>query len=857
MKRTGNSKLAVVGWGRGMGHSGHMYLADAVITQAKDMKADPYFFVSKTVGKDDPLLPEEKLAIYQTVFPQQKNIFTAEGNLNQALQELAKLGYQGVVLVVGADQKESFKYLEKPNKEGVPVYQSFGFSKLKVISRQETRSKFRGEEGPRATPMRQALLDPNMSDEEKYQVWRRDMPSALSDEQVADLMKKAQSRLLGATKKKQVAENRIMDRNALINAYYVSTKGDRHRVAERIPYYLLDKLVGLLTKKYNITMHDIEVRPADKNQYRRTSQPELAEGVQCTPSEVAELLYNAKPEVFTKFGDEFVMNAIEQACEQHQGSVQEVAGKAVDILKQGIQEGLGDTIAKKAKQFGRYMTEPNSPHNAQVRSRAKNIDMIRKKEALKSVFEKDPEAKREFERAGGYEAGIDVMGWQVGWAAARLAKGDTMKQAFQKLYYGGGSSFPFSERAFKLAWVAYNKHYGPEAAIEEGFDKEEFRRHMKDLEAREELRKTDPVAAKALDLRGQLPQQSKKKPEDDSMSINDPRHPGYSYTEIGHHKVDEGDVVQFPKKHRGDITDMHSCPKCGGDTQGGKYMGHQVQVCMPCKQVYLPPNSGIDQQGNKIKEAIGRRGILKGLGAAMAAGAAGKASAIAGAFPTPSHQQAMYKAAADSNAAQARADAAAKAKADAARLQQGTGDIERLNKINYHGGKVTPTNAEWDGDGDFMYLDGTQYSMASRMPIKGDEPRDMKLISTKEGRQVYIWTRYRMKGDGGHYFYPAPSDSSQINEFAPGNGDDGLPYAEYQVYQCNPEDQFEWIGGPLYQTDSMGMAHKYAYEQYVKHRPKAFMVWQERSQGSRGNYGVKGQSDHDEDDLNEDYIDEK
>jgi len=1000
MKRTGNSKLAVVGWGRGMGHSGHMYLADAVITQAADMKADPYFFVSKTVGKDDPLLPEEKLSIYQTVFPQQKNIFTAEGNLNQALQELAKLGYQGVVLVVGADQKESFKYLEKPNKEGVPVYQSFGFSKLKVISRQETRSKFRGEEGPRATPMREILLNPNASDEEKYQVWRRDMPSALSDEQVADLMKKAQSRLLGTNKKPQVAESRIMDRTALINAYYVSTKGDRHRVAERIPYYLLDKLVGLLTKKYNITMNDIEVRPADKNQYRRTHQPELAEGMQCTPNEVAELLYNAKPEIFTKFGDEFVMDAVTQACEQHQGSAQEVAAKVVDILKQGISEG---------------------------------------------------------------------------------------------------------------------------------FDKEEFRRHMKDLEAREELRKTDPVSAKALDLRGQLPQQSKKKPEDDSMSTSDPRHPQYAYTQAGQHNVDEGSelpVQQHKSPYEGSDDELryttmflaspnsaqrfakhiiskggkarigkrgqdyyvyHNMPmskedwrkseqqgleespeealkyatqahagqtRSGGDpyithpmrvadhirkykqshnldalisaaylhdtiedtdtTQevlhdlfGGlvaslvkeltsdpeqikkmgkaAYLSHKMAVMSSyglvikladrldnvkdittartpqwrakyaaetnqildyiektralsgthkklisliraklaeidtpqqgvaegvaetmsmdeakkvlrhygadnfkttSNELYFYKNgqqfsvdltlgadsvrsvsiNQLNQAARQLKgqgvaeaEGISRRGILKGIAGAGALGAAGKASAIAGAFPTPSHQAAMYKAAADSNAAQARADAAEKAKRDAQRLKQGTSDVERLNKINYHGGKVTPTNAEWDGDSDFMYLDGTQYSMASRMPIKGDEPRDMKLISTKEGRQVYIWTRYRMKGDGGHYFYPAPADSSQINEFAPGNGDDGLPYAEYQVYQCNPEDQFEWIGGPLYQTDNMGMAHKYAYEQYVKHRPKAFMIWQERSQGSRGNYGVKGQSDGTEDDMTEssDYIDEK
>ena len=145
------------------------------------------------------------------------------------------------------------------------------------------------------------------------------------------------------------------------------------------------------------------------------------------------------------------------------------------LVRQEVDEGLGDTITKKAKQFSRYMTEPQSPHNAEVRSRAKNIANIRKQEAKKSVFEKDPEAMREFERSGGYKAGLDVMGWQVGWAAASHAKpGDTMKDAFQQLYYGGGSPFPFSEKAFKLAWVAYNKHHGPQVAMEQGSDNEPF-----------------------------------------------------------------------------------------------------------------------------------------------------------------------------------------------------------------------------------------------------------------------------------------------------------------------------------------------------------------------------------------------
>lgn len=94
--------------------------------------------------------------------------------------------------------------------------------------------------------------------------------------------------------------------------------------------------------------------------------------------------------------------------------------------------------------------------------------------------------------------------------------------------------------------------------------------------------------------------------------------------------------------------------------------------------------------------------------------------------------------------------------------------------------------------------------------------------------------------------------TEQINEFAPGNGDDGLPYAEYVVYQCDPSDQFEFIGRPLYQSDSLGMAHKYAYEMFLKHRPKAFVVYQPHKEASRGNYGVKGESDEE---LNEFAVD--
>ena len=201
LNRTGEGKAAVVGWGRGMGHKGHMYLADAVITQAKDERADPYFVVSRTVGKDDPITPEEKLAIYQKVFPKHGHIFhtaTEEmPDLTRVLRKLNEHGYTKCTVVVGADQVNALSYVKKYNgvqdKEGnIPFNFTDG---LEVISRQMTKAKTANIEGPRATPMRAALKDPNISDDEKFQIWRDAMSPELSDDEVRDLMHKAGQRM--------------------------------------------------------------------------------------------------------------------------------------------------------------------------------------------------------------------------------------------------------------------------------------------------------------------------------------------------------------------------------------------------------------------------------------------------------------------------------------------------------------------------------------------------------------------------------------------------------------------------------------------------------------------------------------
>jgi hypothetical protein len=213
IQRTGQGKTAVVGWGRGMGHKGHMFLASSVITQARETNSDPYFVVSRTVGKDDPINPEEKLAIYKKVFPQSGHIFQTATeempDLTRVLSKLQGMGYTDVVVVVGADQVKALGYVKnyngKPDKSGnIP----FTFNTLNVISRQETNDPSRDQEGPRATPMRAVLMDPAKSEEEKFAVWRDAMNPELSDDEVIDLMHKAEQRMRAMVKpkKKGVAE---------------------------------------------------------------------------------------------------------------------------------------------------------------------------------------------------------------------------------------------------------------------------------------------------------------------------------------------------------------------------------------------------------------------------------------------------------------------------------------------------------------------------------------------------------------------------------------------------------------------------------------------------------------------------
>lgn len=200
------SKPIVVGWGRGMGHTGHDALVNAVIHQAAKTGATPYFVVSRSFGKDDPIPPETKLKMYQKKFPKYANMFSltsAENpTLNDVLANMAKNGTTDVTLIVGADQKEAFGYLTRPDKSGVEPYKNFGLNSLTIMSRQDTKAPGSDpaqkdyHEGPRATPMREVLLDPNKTEQEQFAVWRQAMSPSLDDKEVYDMMMTAKQNLI-------------------------------------------------------------------------------------------------------------------------------------------------------------------------------------------------------------------------------------------------------------------------------------------------------------------------------------------------------------------------------------------------------------------------------------------------------------------------------------------------------------------------------------------------------------------------------------------------------------------------------------------------------------------------------------
>jgi len=53
-------------------------------------------------------------------------------------------------------------------------------------------------------------------------------------------------------------------------------------------------------------------------------------------------------------------------------------------------------------------------------------------------------------------------------------------------------------------------------------------------------------------------------------------------------------------------------------------------------------------------------------------------------------------------------------------------------------------------------------------------------------------------------------------------------YKEYRVYQCNPDNASELIGGLLFENDSLGLVYEYMHKVWESNPDKSFVIIQVR-----------------------------
>lgn len=123
---------------------------------------------------------------------------------------------------------------------------------------------------------------------------------------------------------------------------------------------------------------------------------------------------------------------------------------------------------------------------------------------LKKIFKKpvvlkdDPQMMVSFENSGGYDK-FDVIGWQLGWKCFQMDSSTPAEKLFDKMYYGGGSPFPFDEKSFHAGFKAAKKHYA--SNVKEDFGKPVEVQIEKGL-TREEAMKKAPYKKSYGDCRG-------------------------------------------------------------------------------------------------------------------------------------------------------------------------------------------------------------------------------------------------------------------------------------------------------------------------------------------------------------------
>jgi len=276
----GNQRPAVVAVGSAIGHVGHQQLFNHAIALAKQVGGQPYMFIGPAEGKDDPIPPSVKVETWHKLYPQlASNISTVSHEGGTLLQKIKHElinpqpgkppRYDTIYIVVGSDRHDMAESWSKSLMKAVNKFP--GYEGVKVVPHVTSRDKNEGGTGISGTLLRSVLSDKTKTPEQQFEVWNHAYNSGnygaqkLPAEWIQHLMNIARKGMGMQT----MNESRIFNPKSLVNVYYVSPNGNRHKLAKSIPYDLVEKLLHALKVKKNIDIHmdDVEVRPADPSQY--------------------------------------------------------------------------------------------------------------------------------------------------------------------------------------------------------------------------------------------------------------------------------------------------------------------------------------------------------------------------------------------------------------------------------------------------------------------------------------------------------------------------------------------------------------------------------------------------------------
>jgi hypothetical protein len=343
---TGN-KTAVVAIGSFVGHKGHQQLFDYTIKKAQEVNGDPYLFMGNAVGKDDPIPVSDKVETWRKLYPEyakQISSVTQEGGtlMQKIKHELIQPQpgkpprYDNIIIMVGEDQA------------GMNIAQAL----MKAVN------KFKGYEHVKAS-LEVTPRGTGMSFTQLRNVLKTGTP-----DQAFDMWNDAfNGGNFGAQKLPPEWIKHLMDISKQGMGIPAAPQQPKQQPA---PQPVAERLFNALVRP---------IKETDEKHYHGWEEYDEDKSAQ-----VAEFLYDMNPGLFSRYGDEYVMNVIEKTCRANpQASVTQCAGDVIRHLKSEVDEARMSAAVKLRRAFDR--------------ERAKSDASRRRGEEVMAQAKKDAEKK--------------------------------------------------------------------------------------------------------------------------------------------------------------------------------------------------------------------------------------------------------------------------------------------------------------------------------------------------------------------------------------------------------------------------------------------------------------------------------